>query len=81
MYEDHCKSMVEFKRETSHGHSGPRCRFCEADITADNRSPRDPPSPALENVCNAEDCQQKMDLCCTKCVATRASLVCLCLHL
>ena len=62
VYEDHCKAMVEFKRESNRGHGGPQCRFCEADITADNRSPREPPSPALENVCNAEDCQAKMDL-------------------
>jgi hypothetical protein len=63
VYEDHCKAMVEFKRESSRGgHGGPQCRFCETDITADNRSPRDPPSAALEHVCSAEDCQAKMDL-------------------
>ena len=66
VYEDHCKAMVEFKREANRGAGGPQCRFCDADITADNRSPRDPPSPALEHVCSAEDCQEKMDLCCTK---------------
>jgi hypothetical protein len=66
VYEDHCKAMVEFKREATRGAAGPQCRFCDADITADNRSPRDPPSPALEHVCSAEDCQEKMDLCCTK---------------
>ena len=57
-YVDKAKAMVEVKREGGGGAGGGSsnvCRFCETDLTPSNRHP-DPPSPALENVCNDDMC-------------------------
>lgn len=48
-----------------------RCRFCDSDLTADNRLAKvvgsnAAGSAALENVCNGDECAEKAALCCTK---------------
>lgn len=45
-----------------------RCRFCEGRITEDNRLP-DPPSPALERVCDSEECVLNAERSCLKTLA------------
>jgi E3 ubiquitin-protein ligase MYCBP2 len=67
VYSIRSQAMVEFKREASRGRGGvPECRFCGTDITDENRSVKEPPSPALENVCRDDECQEKLEHACTK---------------
>lgn len=68
-YDSTGMAFVEFKREGGRGGAGSGaalCRFCGTELSASNRCPEEPVSPALENVCDDEDCIDTAKHACTK---------------
>eukprot|EP01083_Nonionella_stella_P224105 798025_1 len=53
-----CAAYKDFK-------TAPKCRFCLIPVTADHRM-KDPPTPALEQVCDKEECGEKASRSCTR---------------
>lgn len=74
VYDARMKATVEFKRENhpsarlaaASGVPIDRCRFCKTDLTPETRSRVAPASPALEMVCNSEECEEKARTSCRR---------------
>jgi hypothetical protein len=59
----HGKALAEFRRVTVAGSLS--CRFCAADLTAENRRP-DPEADTLTDVCTEDDCVDAAQEVCLK---------------